>query len=204
MKNKFKIILNIGNVGYEYSEDSIISCRVNKSKGRDITQPTYDVISQNASVSLIDTDKNIFYLLKNNANSTVSVDVYLNNVLIGRYYSDNITYKYGDSKTTISLTDDMMKLQNFTTPYYKLGQNDNNQFPLSTLISTLFNDTVKILGDKYVLSIDPFTQNIIDNTNLYYGYLKQDTYWNNWSKIAKCGLFTIYLAGNNFVIRRII
>ena len=217
MKNNFRIVLNIDNVGYEYDSESIQNITVQQSLGSQISKPSYGITSQTANIKLIDKDKSIFYILKNNSKTKINVDIYLNNNIIAHYVSDNISYKYSDSITTISLSDDMMKLKNFTTPYYKLGgikeifnetsgevEKSGEPFPLSTLISTLFSDTLNIIGSNYILSIDPFTQDIINNIYLNGAYLEQDTYWKNWNKIAQCGLFNIYLSGNKFIIRRVI
>ena len=218
MKNNFRIVLNINNVGYEYNSESIQSINIEQSLGSDISKPSYGITAQTANIKLIDKDKSIFYILKNNSKVKIYVDIYLNNNLIAHYVSDNISYKYTNSVTSIELSDDMIKLQKFTTPYYKLGGitetiadettgeivKSGSTYPLSALISILFNDTIGIIGNKYVLAIDPFTQDIIDNIYLNYAYLAKDTYWNNWNKICQCGLFNIYLSGNKFIIRRVV
>lgn len=215
MKNTFRIVLNIDNVGYEYGSESIQSINIEQSLGSDITKPSYGITSQAASISLIDKDKSIFYILNTNSNAVMYVDIYLNDSLTAHYISDNISYKYSNSVTTISLGDDLMKLQKPKTKIYTLGGKkeqivadsivvSGELCPLSVLIQSLFEDTQKIIGSDYILQIDDFTQNIIDNIQLYYGFLDRDTYWNNWNKIAQCGLFNIYLKEKKFVIRRII
>lgn len=215
MKNNFRIVLTINNVSYDYSSESVKTIKIQQSLGNDISKPSYGITSQTAIIHLIDKDKTIYYTLNNNLNTVVYIDIYLNDVLNAHYISDNLDYNFSDSTTTITLRDDAITLQKFKTNSYALGgikkiyneeteqvETSGELYPLSSLVDILFEDTKSVIGDKYVLDVDDYTQYILDNIKLSYGYLMIDTYWNNWNKVCNVGLLKIYLSDNKFVIRR--
>lgn len=217
MKNKFRIVLNVDNVGYEYNDEAIQTIKIPKSLGSDIAHPSFGLVSQTSTIVLIDKDKTIFNILNANSTKILNIEVYLNDNLIAYYLSDSISYSSSQSILTLSLKDDLIKLSQAETPIYALGGmskvlNDDGsetitsteKSPLSNLVDALFLDTKAIIGEKYYMEMDDFTRNAINGIYLNYGYLKRDTYWANWNKICHIGLLKIYLDGRKFVIRRVI
>ena len=199
MKNNFKIVLNVNRVGYEYTKESIKTIKIFNAVSNQVANPSYGLISQSANISLVDEDKTIYNLLNDNSVSRFSIDIYLNNNLIGHYVADKSSIKVANSNINLELKDDLMKLQRFKTQEFFLGEDVS----ALNIVNTLFSGTKLIIGN-YNLKIDGQTQAFLSSIKLPLGYLTTDSFWNSWNKICSIGLLKIYIHKNNFVIKRIV
>lgn len=199
MKNSFKIVLNVNRVGYEYTKESIKTIKIFNAVSNQFANPSYGLISQSANISLVDEDKTIYNLLNDNSVSRFSIDIYLNNNLIGHYVADKSSIKVANSNINLELKDDLMKLQRFKNQDFFLGEDVS----VLNIVNTLFSGTKLIIGN-YNLKIDGQTQAFLSSIKLPLGYLTTDSFWNSWNKICSIGLLKIYIHKNNFVIKRIV
>lgn len=199
MKNNFKIVLNVNRVGYEYTKESIKTIKIFNAVSNQVANPSYGLISQSANISLVDEDKTIYNLLNDNSVSRFSIDIYLNNNLIGHYVADKSSIKVASSNINLELKDDLMKLQRFKNQEFFLGEDVS----VLNIVNTLFSGTKLIIGN-YNLKIDGQTQAFLSSIKLPFGYLTTDSFWNSWNKICSIGLLKIYIHKNNFVIKRIV
>lgn len=199
MKNNFKIVLNVNRVGNEYTKESIKTIKIFNAVSNQVANPSYGLISQSANISLVDEDKTIYNLLNDNSVSRFSIDIYLNNNLIGHYVADKSSIKVANSNINLELKDDLMKLQSFKNQEFFLGEDVS----VLNIVNTLFSGTKLIIGN-YNLKIDGQTQAFLSSIKLPFGYLTTDSFWNSWNKICSIGLLKIYIHKNNFVIKRIV
>lgn len=200
MKNNFKIDFNIDNVTYNYDTDSISTIKLPHQLSSNIAQPEYGVISQTATIELIDKERTLFDLLNSSARKRKgNVAIYLNDVNILDMSIDNIDYSLNGSNVVVYLKDDLILLTNYTAKSFIMGE----KVTLLNIVQNVFNETQKVIGN-YQLNIDSTTNNILEKIVINYGYIQKGTLWDIWNKIAQCGILKIYIKNKMFYIRRIV
>lgn len=205
------------NVELTFDKTNISDCDFSRTfKGTDYIA-SYGLISNNGSITIQDRNGIVLDLLTNNAlkeKSNAKIIISLKNSLaknkyckIATFYINHINYNKLNNECTISFYDKLSILQSssfslYVNPFNFYETIKNGK--VSEIYDYIVENYNEILLNNYGFemvkfsNLDKKTQDIMSNIIISIPFLKEDTFWNNLSKISQvCGLYFYMDVDNN-------
>lgn len=153
----------------------------------DNEQPSYGIISNAGTLSLVDGTREIKeYARLGLLTSDLDVQLWLEDTLskkkqsLGKFKTDKWSYDNINFEVTVEFKDSLEQLQNIQLEKLPLSNEDRNFYDLYTWITTLINESVT---HKFNFVIDDKTKQILEEIISDTIYLEPDTAWNQLTKI---------------------
>lgn len=153
----------------------------------DNEQPSYGIISNAGTLSLVDGTKEIKeYARLGLLTSDLDVQLWLEDTQskkkqsLGKFKTDKWSYDNINFKVTVEFKDSLEQLQNIQIEKLPLSGARRNLYDLYLWITNLINESVT---NKFNFIIDDKAQITLQKINSFTVYLESDTAWNQLTKI---------------------
>lgn len=172
----------------------------------DNEQPSYGIISNSGSLSIIDGTGEIKeYARMKLLTPDLNVQIWLEDTLtkkkqsIGKFKTNKWTYDNNNFEVNIELKDDLEELQNIIISGIQISQPTNPQ-SFKYVYDYLVGQVKLKFPNFNFRALDENTENLFNNINCLYTFLNQDTCWNEFNKLLNITGSHLYKNAENEII----
>lgn len=187
---------------YNLSQHNLSLMEITIMDRKDITLPSWGIVSNGGKLEIIDYTSEIKELLQTRElNKTTLVNIYLHNTIQGKKWVVGNMYAYGwnyDEERKIasaSLTDGLEKMQDVLITPLSKDPTNSEYTSAESIYNYLKDDSVK--KGFEVLSFDELddtTKNHLTNYKIYYAYIESQSLWSAWRTF--CEALQLYMFKN--------
>jgi len=183
-----KVILNFGDNDYKlYDKESLISVKTMNSNGFNAGRPTWDVVSNYATIRLRDLNGELGEMANQRTlNSIRSIKIMFGGKPIGLFASNNISYNMSDKMVTINCLDSLSGWQDIL--FRGMGNDRlNNAWHFFDMLAR----TTRNLTDEDVV-IGKEDEDFLRSIKLPHGFIRPQSLRNAWQQLCRIALAVVY------------
>lgn len=171
---------------------------------KDLTKPSYGIVSNTGSMSFIDIDSKFFEHINNNNDIRNNAVVYGYVVdtdkdvqtQIAECKIENVDYNLDQSLCRLSLKDDLEEWQNIIVPALTYIPNVSTPMYAKDIYEYLYSKTPSKYKMLTYSELNWREQDLLEIIKIQYPYLESASLWSDWEKLCNCCFFNIYKRGD--------
>lgn len=165
--------------------------------------PTFGVISNGGSLTILDQNEEILDLIDSRVfHSNISIDIFENITLpnneirkeqVRHYKVQNLTYDNDNRQINMRVSDDLTAWQDINVSAINYNPLNPQTQPFSWLYKILYNVTPLEYNMLSYEELDDITKSVLDDNIIQYPLLEASNLWDEWDKLCKACLLHIYI-----------